>query len=319
MITTLLSQSIHFSTVFLYGSTGETVVEKGGHLNLGIPGIMCFGAVGGCIGEVMYFNACGLENANGFLAILIGILMSLLFAGLLGLLYSFFTITLRCNQNVTGLTITTFGSGILGLYGGLSSGNKAIFATASRFFTTSVFPFYDKLGWFGKIFLSHGLLVYLAIILSIVIELVLKKTRVGLNLRAVGENPAAADAAGISVIRYKYVSSILGASISGLSGLFYLMDHMHGSLEYSIDAMGWLAVALVIFSVWRPTLGIIGSMLFAFLYLAPNYFTFGLPKDIIKMLPYVVTLLVLIVISFKKSKENQPPAGLGVSYFREDR
>lgn len=319
MIVTLLSKSIHFSTVFLYGSTGETVVEKGGHLNLGIPGIMCFGAVGGCIGEVMYFKACGLENGNGFLAILIGIIMAMLFAGLLGLLYSFFTITLRCNQNVTGLTITTFGAGILGLYGGLASTNKAIFSTASRIFTTPVFPFYDKLGWFGEIFLSHGFLVYLAMIVSLIIAFVLKKTRVGLNLRAVGENPQAADAAGISITRYKYVSSVFGAALSGLSGLFYLMDHMHGSLEYSIEAMGWLAVALVIFSLWKPTLGILGSILFAFFYLAPNYFTLGLPKDIIKMLPYVVTLLVLIIISFKKSKENQPPAGLGVSYFREDR
>lgn len=318
MFVTFLFNAIRFSTTFMFGATGETITEKAGHLNLGIPGIMCVGAVGGCIGESLYIKSLSnISQINPFLAVMIPILFAMLCSGLLGLLYSFLTVTLRCNQNVTGLAITTFGVGFTNFF--ISRVDKIFFNVASKCFTKS-FPFADSLGWFGDIFFSYGVLVYLAIAISIIAAVILKKTRVGLNLCAVGENPATADAAGINVIGYKYGATCIGSAIAGLGGLFYIMDYLNGSWEYSIDAMGWLAIALVIFSIWRPNWGILGSILFGALYIAPSYLKVSFSqKELLKMAPYVVTILVLIVTSIRSKKENQPPASLGMSYFREER
>ena len=163
--------------------------------------------------------------------------------------------------------------------------------------------------------------MYVGIIITVLVAIFMKRTKTGLNLKAVGENPAAADAAGINVIRYKYLACIIGSAISGIGGAFYLLDCTRGSLEYVIDAMGWLAVALVIFSLWRPGLCIIGSFIFGLLYIMPNYIT-GVSlaeKELVKIIPYVATALVLIIISFFNKRETQPPASLGLSYFREER
>ncbi|MCQ2602378.1 MAG: ABC transporter permease [Clostridia bacterium] len=317
MFVTLITQAIRFGAVFLYGSTGEILVEKSGHLNLGIPGTMCIGAVGGCLGANLAYQS-GMANAG---IIIMAIIFAMLFGGLTGLLYGFFTITLRCNQNVTGLTITTFGTGVLGFWGSAMGKAGTTFYKASKAFTTPLFGQNIGDDWFSTIFLSHGALVYLAIIIAIIVAIVLKKTRTGLSLTAIGENPAAADAAGINVIRYKYSACILGSAIAGIGGAFYLLDCTRGSLEYVIDAMGWLAVALVIFSLWRPNIGIFGSFIFGLLYILPNYIS-GIDfatKELIKIVPYAVTALVLIIISFFNKKETQPPAALGLSYFREDR
>lgn len=316
MFVTIIAQAIRFGVVFLFGSTGEILIEKSGHLNLGIPGIMCIGAVGGCLGANFAYTMTG----NAFLVILCAIACAMIFGGLMGALYGLFTITLRCNQNVTGLTITTFGTGVLGFWGSSMGRVGTTFYKASKCFTAPLFGEVGK-DWFSTIFLSHGTLVYLGIIIAIIVALILKKTRMGLSLTAVGENPSAADAAGVNVIKYKYVACTLGAAIAGIGGAFYLLDCTRGSLEYVIDAMGWLAVALVIFSLWRPGIGIFGSFIFGFLYILPNYIS-GVDfatKEILKIIPYAVTALVLIVISFFDKKETQPPASLGMSYFREER
>jgi len=314
MFTTLLTQSVRFGVVFLYGSTGETIIEKSGHLNLGIPGIMCIGAVGGCLGANM-----GVES-GAFASVFLAILFAVIFGGATGLLYGLFTISMRCNQNVTGLVITTFGTGVLGFWGAKMGRAGTTFYAASRYFTA---PMFGNVGedWFSSIFLSHGVLVYLGIVIAVIVAVVLKKTRAGMNLTAVGEAPGAADAAGINVIKYKYVSCFLGAAIAGIGGAFYLLDCTRGSLEYVIDAMGWLAVALVIFSLWRPGIGIIGSFIFGLLYILHNYVQ-GVDfagKELMKIIPYAVTAVVLIVISFFKKRETQPPAALGTNYFREER
>ena len=149
----------------------------------------------------------------------------------------------------------------------------------------------------------------------------LTKTRVGLNLRSVGEDPAAADAAGINVARYRYGATCIGCAIAGLGGLSFVMDYLHGNWEYCIDALGWLAIALVIFTVWKPNLAIIGSLIFGALYIASSYIT-GVSfanKELFKMLPYAVTIIVLVFTSIRDKKENQPPANLGLNYFREER
>jgi simple sugar transport system permease protein len=173
-------------------------------------------------------------------------------------------------------------------------------------------------------------MVYLAIGIAIVTAIVLTKTRVGLNIRAIGENPATADAAGINVTKYKYIATCVGCGISALGGLFYIMDYQGSQEAYkSIEPMGWLAVALVIFTLWRPVITVIGASVFGALYIASSYLPTLFPSifgglgmaltPTLKMLPYVVTIIVLIVTSIRNKKENQPPAGLGIPYFREER
>ncbi len=312
----------------LYGCTGEILTEKSGNLNLGIPGVMYVGAISGVIGSFFYEQSCG-GNINGFFAIAIPMLCCLIGSLLMGLLYCFLTVTLRANQNVTGLAMTTFGVGFGNFFGGSLiklSGSEvpsiALSATSSCF--SKSLPFAGKLGAFGKLFLSYGFLAYLAIVIALVCSYVMKKTRVGLHLRAVGESPNTADAAGINVIRYKYVSTCLGCMIAGLGGLYYVMDYACG--VWSNDAFGdrgWLAIALVIFTIWRPNVGIFSSILFGGLYILYLYIPTGMDhmelKEIYKMIPYVVTLIVLILTSMRNKRENQPPESLGLGYFREER
>lgn len=315
-----LYNAIRYGAIFIFGSTGEIIIEKSGHLNLGIPGIMCFGAVGGCVGEAIYMSTLSdLSLMNPAVAIIIGVMFAMLFAGAMGLLYGFLTISLRCNQNVSGLTITTFGIGIFNFWIKKMGSTGTTFYTASDCFTEKLFTSSSN-GWFYQLFGSYSPLVYLAFIIAIIAAIVLKKTRTGMNLNAIGENPAAADAAGINVTKYKYIASVLGAAISGIGGLFCLMDITMGSLEYAIDAMGWLAVALVIFSLWKPALAILGSILFGGLYILPSYLNVNFSQmELVNMLPYAVTIVILIATSIRNKKENQPPSALGLSYFREER
>ncbi len=319
-IVSFITGAICIGITFLYGCVGEILTEKSGHLNLGIPGIMSMGAVGGCVGASTYMNALSSpKDANYLLLVLICIVCAMLFAGALGAIYSFLTVSLRANQNVTGLTITTFGVGLTAFF--MQGKVDKTFLSAASKQITKEFAFADKLGWFGEIFFSHGILVYLAIAIALISAYILKKTRIGLNLRAVGENPATADAAGINVTRYKYVATCLGSAIAGLGGLYYILDYLGGSWEYGIEALGWLAIALVIFTLWKPDLSIIGSIVFGALYIAAYRIT-GISftqMKLFKLLPYVVTIIVLIVTSIMNKKENLPPASLGLPYFREER
>ena len=308
----------------LYGSTGEILTEKSGNLNLGIPGIMYVGAVYGVIGAFFYERST--ETPSSFLLVLIPLLASLLGSGIMALIYSFLTITLRANQNVTGLTLTIFGTGFGNFFGGSMAnlfgegGSLALTETSLAFQTT--FPFAERLGPIGTIFFSYGFMAYLAIIIALIAAFVLKKTRVGLQLRAVGENPATADAAGINVTRYKYVATVVGGMIAGLGGLYFIMDYTSGVwTNGGFGDRGWLAIALVIFALWKPNVSVLGSILFGGLYIV-YLFIPGLERstqELFKMLPYVVTILVLIIVSMRKKREYQPPEHLGLSYFREER
>ncbi len=312
----------------LYGCTGEIITEKSGNLNLGIPGVMYVGGISGVIGAFLYENAAG-GNVNPVLAILIPMVCCLVGALLMGLLYCFLTVTLRANQNVTGLAMTTFGVGFGNFFGGslikLSGSDVPSIAlsTTSGYFRSSL-PFAGSLGAFGKLFLSYGFLAYLAVIIALVTAFVFKYTRVGLHLRAVGEGPSTADAAGIDVSRYKYVATCIGCMIAGLGGMYYVMDYACG--VWSNDAFGdrgWLAIALVIFTMWKPDLAILDSFLFGGLYILYLYLPTGMDhmevQELYKMIPYVVTLAVLVFSSMKNKRENQPPESLGTAYFREER
>ncbi len=322
-----LHRAIMQGIPLLLGSTGEILTEKSGHLNLGIPGIMYVGGISGVIGSFLYEQSVGPANINPALAILIPLLCSLVGSLLMGLIYCFLTVTLRANQNVTGLALTTFGTGFGNFFGGSLiklSGNDVpsitLTATSNIFRTT--FPFAEKLGPIGTLLFSYSFLAYAAIIIAILAAWVLGRTRVGLNLRAVGESPATADAAGINVNRYKYFATCIGSMIAGLGGLYYVFDYANG--VWSNNAFGdrgWLAIALVIFCVWRPNISIFGSILFGGLFIVHNY----IPnidvstQELIKMTPYLVTIIVLVVTSMRKKRETQPPASLGLSYFREER
>lgn len=324
MFATIINKSIVQGIPLLFGSTGEIITEKSGNLNLGIPGIMYVGGISGVIGAYIYENA--VQTPTAFWCIVIPLLASLLGSALAALIYSFLTITLRANQNVTGLALTTFGVGFGDFFGGSltkilgEGGNISVKTTADYFKTT--LPFADNLGAVGTIFFSYGFLAYLAIIIAILASWFLKKTRAGLHLRAVGENPATADAAGINVTKYKYLATVIGGAIAGLGGLYFIMDYTGGSwTNGGFGDRGWLAIALVIFALWKPNLSILGSFVFGGLYIAYSYIS-GLSRSavaIFNMLPYVVTIAVLILTSIRNKKENQPPASLGLAYFREER
>ena len=321
----LIQAAIVFGTVILYGALGEVLTEKSGGLNLGVPGIMYLGGIAGLTGTFFYEKAA--EHPNPAICVLIALVCAIAAAMLGGLIYSFLTITLRANQNVTGLTLTIFGSGVANFFGGslnkLAGGVGQIsVAVTSEAFRAPI-PFLSGLGAFGKAVFSYGFLMYAAIIAAVVAQVFISRTRSGLALRAVGENPATADAAGINVIRYKYLATCIGAGVSGLGGLYYVMDYTKGTWanDGTIETLGWLALALVIFATWRPVNVIWGAYLFGVLYWCYFYIA-GLTRrsqELFKMLPYLVTLIVLIVISFRRKKENQPPAALGLAYFREER
>ena len=325
-ITAFFPRAVAQGIPLLFGSTGETLTEKAGNLNLGIPGIMYVGGISGVIGSFLYEQ--NTSSFNPFLAVLIPFLASLLGSLLMGLIYSFLTISLRANQNVTGLAMTTFGVGIGNFFGGslikltgAEVPNISLSATSICF--RKHLPFADKLGVFGNMFLKYGFLAYLAIAIALYVSYFLNRTQTGLHLRAVGENPSTADAAGINVSRYKYTATCLGSMIAGLGGLYYVMDYANGI--WSNDGFGdrgWLAIALVIFTVWKPTLGIVSSILFGGLYILYLYIPSGMNlslKELYKMIPYVFTVVVLVFSSIKNKRENQPPESLGLSFFREDR
>ncbi|MBE6989233.1 MAG: ABC transporter permease [Ruminococcaceae bacterium] len=319
----LVNSAIAFGTIIMLGALGEILIEKAGNLNLGIPGIMYLGAIGGLIAAFFY-------ELHGGSSPVVGLILSLLcciaFAALGGLIYAFLTITLRANQNVTGLTLTIFGGGVANFFGGSLNKLAGGVGQISVPITSSAYIAYTPLGYMGtvgKLLFAHGFMAYLAIVLAILLSRFLNRTRVGLNLRAVGESPATADAAGINVTRYKYISIICGSAIAGLGGLFYTMDYIKGTWanDGTIEGLGWLAVALVIFATWKPLNAIWGSYLFGFVYWAYLYIP-GLNRsslELFKMLPYAITLIVLIFVSLRKKRENQPPASLGLSYFREER
>ena len=323
-----LLRAIPFGTIIMYGSMGETITEKSGNLNLGVPGIMYLGAYAGYLSAYLYENHAA--NPSALVCVLLSLFCAFLASALGGLIFSFLTITLRANQNVTGLALTTFGMGVAN-FGGKFLLNESGYSSApfsNAAYAHKIIPGAESTGVFGQMFLSYGFLVYLAVILAVIMHFVLNKTRVGLNLRAVGENPATADAAGINVTLYKYVATCLGAGISGLGGLYYILDYNNGIWNTSeqIQALGWLAVALVIFTTWRPLNGIWGAYLFGVLYwlyqYLPNLFGFSISTyaiDLVQMIPYLVTIAVLIVVSLRKKRENQPPASLGNAYFREER
>ena len=172
----------------------------------------------------------------------------------------------------------------------------------------------------SKILLSYNFMVYLGIILAIAMAFFLACSRKGLSLRAVGESPATADAAGINVTRYKYLATCIGGGICGLGGMYIVMADQGATWVHNcVNGKGWIAVALVIFATWSPARAIIGSLVFGALSVMRLYISLGIPTDIYNTAPYIATVIVLIVVSIRQRRENQPPNSLGLAYFREER
>ncbi len=321
----LIVAAVTFGTVLMYGTLGEILTEKSGNLNLGVEGIMYMGGAFGLAGAFYYEKAVG-AAASGPVAIIIALLCAFLAGMAASLIYSFLTITLRTNQNVTGLALAIFGTGIgqfVGEYMRVSEkGYVALSNNLKNAFSATIFPdFLVNIPVVGRIFFSHTVFFYMAIVIAIAMHLFLKRTRYGLYLTAVGESPSTSDAAGINITKYKYLATTIGGGISAIGGMVYIMTTAGCVWNHEgLSGVGWLAVALVIFCIWRPLNAIWGSIVFGAMMIM--YLRLSLPfipTEIYKILPYIVTVIVLIITSIRNSRDKQPPASLGINYFREER
>lgn len=324
MFVALVVAAITYGTPLLFGTLGEILTEKTGNLNLGVEGIMFMGGAIG-LGGVFYYEKLS-ASPNAFLAVVIGLVCAFIAGAFASLIFSFLTTTLRANQNVTGLALSIFGTGVgqfIGEWMRVSEGGYiAIGNSLKAVFINSPFPaFLQNIPYIGPIVFGNSIFFYMGLILAIGMYLFLNKSRRGLYLRSVGESPATADAAGINVERYKYTATVIGGGISAIGGMVYIMT-IAGCVwnHEGLAGVGWLAVALVIFCLWRPLNAIWGSVLFgALMILYLRLIIPFIPTQLYKILPYVVTVIVLIISSLRNAKENQPPASLGLSYFREER
>ena len=325
VVTSFIHNIVVYNIPLLYGTVGEIVVEKSGSLNLGVEGIMAVGAIFGYI--------CGCY-AN---SLLVGILVAFLAAALCGLLFAALTVSLQANQNITGLTLTTFG---LGVYFFVGNGLKAVnwpvmgdYANIKNGFADLAIPFLSDIPLLGHGLFNHNILVYLGILIALAMWWYLNRTTPGLKLRAVGENPAAADSVGINVTLMKYLHICLGCGIMGIGG-YYMGLNMSGSFNSScwINGYGWIAVALVIFANWNPAFAIVGTFVFGFFNtlrvsgssLAMAFpevlgWLAAVPTQVYQALPFVITAIVLVVTSVRNKQGSGLPASLGVNYFREER
>lgn len=326
VITSFIHNIIVFNIPLLFGTVGEIVVEKSGSLNLGVEGTMAVGAIFG------YIAGC-FANSLG-----VGILAAFITGALCGLLFAVLTVSLQANQNITGLTLTTFGLGIYFFVGnGLKANGWPVMSDYSSIqngFKDIPIPFLSDIPIIGKGFFSHNILVYLGIVIAIVMWWYLEHTSQGLRLRSIGENPGAADSVGINVKRMKYLHICLGCGIMGIGG-YYMGLNMSGSFNSScwINGYGWIAVALVIFANWNPALAIIGTFVFGFFNtlrvsgtsLAAAFpgvlgWLANIPTQLYQALPFIITAIVLVVTSIRNKRGSSGlPAALGLNYFREER
>ena len=311
-----LVAAVGAGTPLLFGTVGEILNEKVGHLNLGVEGMM---AIGACAGFM-----AGYLTDNFALALLAAFAAGVLSA----LIYAVLTVTFLANQNVAGLTMTIFGVGLsnfIGVYmldkSGASTLKLPENVTAQMRSVT--IPGLSDLPVVGELLFSYNPFVYIGILVAAVCGFYLYRTKTGLNVQAIGENPAAADAASIQVTRWKYINILLGGGICGIGGAYCSMIINSGVwISNSVNGLGWIAVALVIFAAWKPHVAILGSFVFGALRVLKYYkmgFMAGWPDAFFDMLPFLITALILVITSIRGSKGAHLPASLGVTYFREER
>lgn len=327
VLTFFLHGILYYNIPLLYGTVGEIIVEKSGSLNLGVEGIMAVGAIFGYV--------CGCYTNS----LIVGIIVGFLSGVLCGLLFALLTVTFQANQNITGLTLTTFGLGLYFFtgYGLKSAGNLPPMRDAENVvngFEDIKIPLLSKIPLIGEGIFSQNILVYAGIAIAILVWWYLNHTTVGLKLRSIGENPGAADSVGINVTLMKYLHICLGCGIMGVGG-YYMSLLMSGSFNANcwINGYGWIAVALVIFANWSPAIAIIGTFVFGFfntLRVSGGSLAMAFPKalgwladiptQLYQALPFIITAIVLIVTSIRNKRGSSGlPAALGTNYFREER
>lgn len=306
-IVLFLHAAVAAGTPLLLATLGEILTEKAGNLNLGVEGMMLLGAVMGFL--------IGYSTGNPMYA-LIG---SMAAGAIGGFIYAFLTVSLRANQIVTGLTLTIFGTGLSSLLGQKVVG-QSLSENIKSFFKPVEIPLLSDIPYLGKILFSQDVFIYLSLVITVLVGIYMYNTNLGTNLKAVGENPAAADSASINVNLYKYINISLGGALAGLGGAYLSLVHVPSWQEGITAGRGWIAVALVIFAAWNPYKAVFGAYLFGGLDIIGFRITNSfISPYFLSMLPYLVTIIILVFISAKKSRKNSPPKALGLAYFREER
>jgi general nucleoside transport system permease protein len=302
----ILATGIIAGTPLLLAALGEMLAELAGVLNLGVEGMMLMGAVTGFM--------VAMQTQSHWL----GLGAAILAGGLMALIHAFLTITLRANQVVSGLALTIFGTGLSGYVG------KALIGVPlTKTFKPVIIPGLSQIPVLGTILFKHDVLVYVSYALVGLLWFFLYRTQKGLELRSVGENPSAADLAGIDVFVARYVYVIIGGMLAGMAGAYLSLAYAPSWLENMTAGRGWIAVALVIFATWHPIKVFWGSFLFGTIdVLGFHMQAFGImiPSFFLKMLPYVITIGVLIMVTRETKKRRvAAPESLGVPYNREER
>ena len=305
----IFAAAITAGTPLLFATLGEIYTERVGNTNLGVEGMMIMGAVVGF--------STGFLTQNAALALAGAVL-----AGSAGaLIYAIITITLRANQIVTGLALTIFGTGFASFVGKPYVG-KAAPAAIKNFFRVIEIPLLSDIPFIGEILFRHDVFVYLGYIVTFWTLIYFYKTRWGLNLRSIGESAASADASGINIDKYKYIHTIIGGALAGLGGAYLSLVTIPVWQEGVTGGRGWIAVALVIFASWKPIKAMFGALLFGGLDIIGfrlQGMGIHVSQYLIDMLPYLTTIVVLIISTRKNKPEDMPPADLSIPYFREER
>jgi len=302
----ILSIAVRSSMAVLFATIGEIFAERSGVLNLGVEGMMLMGALAGFV----------VTHATQDL--LLGVAAAMAAGGLLALLFGVFAVTLRANQVVCGLALTILGAGLSSFLG-----RPVIGRMGPRFMPLSI-PILSEVPILGPALFEQNAMVYAGYLLVPVAWFIVYRTRQGLNLRAAGENPAAADAAGLSVAGIRYGWTILGGMLAGLGGAYLSLSYSPGWKENMTAGQGWIAIAMVIFALWNPWRGALGAFLFGLVnalqfYCDARQITL-IPSYILRMLPYLFTIAVLILVTRSASarKKAGAPASLGLPFSREE-
>ncbi len=298
-VTVLLASIMVASTPILLAALGEMVVEKAGVLNLGVEGMMITGAVCGFVAAVTFDSP-----ALGFIAAAIG-------GAVLSLFFGFLTQYLLSNQVATGLALTLFGLGLSSLMG---QGYVGIKAPPTSDFNI---PGLASIPFFGPVLFQHHMMVYISIAMVVAVWAVLKYSRVGLILRAVGESHDAAHALGYKVVRIRMMAILFGGAMAGLGGAYISLIRVPQWTEGMTAGAGWIALAIVVFAGWRAGFVLVGAYLFGgvtVLQLNLQAAGVAIPVEYLSMSPYLITILVLVVISGRRTGAGTAPASLGKSF-----
>jgi ABC-type uncharacterized transport system permease subunit len=313
----ILASAVLYGTPLLFAALGELLAERSGVLNLGVEGMMLVGAVSG-------FWAVQRVDAAGGISLTAALGIAALAGALMASIHAFLVITLRANQIVSGLALTIF-AGALGLSSYLGNDLDLSGAPADHAFTPIDILGLGSLPIVGPIVFDQSALVYLSWACVAGVAIYLARTRPGLNVRAVGESPAAADAMGIDVTAYRYVHTLVGGALAGIGGACFSLQITPQWVGGLTGGAGWIAVALVIFAFWRADLCLVGAYLFGaysalpFLLQSRGWLS-GVPDEVFIALPYVMTIVVLVAVSSGAAKRRLgAPAALGVPYVREER